>query len=361
MSIDGGRFYWKRNLNEKVKEIVIIFAWILIEESELKNHVHLYASLGWNSLVSIKIVRGMKKYRDVAMIEVEMLQQLGKQDSGGNQIEVALGNFSEICSYPLLYQWFNDVFSTDISDKCENILSRLSESMDAMCIYLFFDLELQELLESIFALEIVLAACDKVINSSGEVVPLDETSTNHLKTTIDQFASEPLCTLCLGYIELEKGFSPATDIPVFGYTCIGIVGIKDPICLSVREFVVLCHSAGVNVRMVTVHNLLSDCQPVFDKRNDIIKTIPDFWLTDFLSHPILGELLTEEDLKNFNSNSYFENTKLHDDITVIVMYLDRPERPTNAGSNIVKGTNNPLDIYSLNSGHQGENASYVSP
>ncbi|KAM3379240.1 hypothetical protein P3S68_011654 [Capsicum galapagoense] len=134
--------------------------------------------------------------------------------------------------------------------------------------------------------------------------------------------------------------------------------------------------------MVAIHNLLSDRQPVFDKRNDIIKTIPDFWLTDFLSHPVLGELLTEEDLKflssvevednkdvktgytitfNFNSNSYFENTKLHDDITVIVMYLDRPERPTNAGSNIVKGTNNPLDIYSLNSGHQGENASYVSP
>ncbi|PHT95634.1 hypothetical protein T459_03516 [Capsicum annuum] len=282
MSIDGGRFYWERNLNEKVKEIVIIFAWILIEESELKNHVHLYASLGWNSLVAIKIVRGMKKYRDGAMIEVEMLQQLGKHDSCGNQIEVALGNFSEICSYPLLYQWFNDVFSTDISDRCENILSRLSESMDTMCIYLFFDLELQELLESIF----------------GEVVPLDETSTNHLKTTIDQFASEPLRTLCLGYnIELEKGFSPATDIPVFGYTCIGIVGIKDPIRLSVREFVVLCHSAGVNVQMVTVHNLLSDRQPVFDKRNDIIKTIPDFWLTDFLSHPVLGELLTEEDLK----------------------------------------------------------------
>ncbi|KAF3667747.1 hypothetical protein FXO38_08443 [Capsicum annuum] len=301
MSIDGGRFYWERNLNEKVKEIVIIFAWILIEESELKNHVHLYASLGWNSLVAIKIVRGMKKYRDGAMIEVEMLQQLGKHDSCGNQdalehyttelmklamkivykmakalrmqaedmnalfkeavqmighvtvgtltvtptsnefhpqkarddepfhlifnfikIEVALGNFSEICSYPLLYQWFNDVFSTDISDRCENILSRLSESMDTI----------------------------------GEVVPLDETSTNHLKTTIDQFASEPLRTLCLGYnIELEKGFSPATDIPVFGYTCIGIVGIKDPIRLSVREFVVLCHSAGVNVQMVTGDNI----------------------------------------------------------------------------------------------------------
>ncbi|XP_009623886.1 NAP1-related protein 2 [Nicotiana tabacum] len=75
-------------------------------------------------------------------------------------------------------------------------------------------------------------------------------------------------------------------------------------------------------------------KPVYDKRNDIIKAIPDFWLTAFLSHPVLGELLAEEDQKifkflssievedskdvksgysitfNFNANPYFENTKL---------------------------------------------------
>ncbi|KAF3622499.1 Vetispiradiene synthase 1 [Capsicum annuum] len=36
-------------------------------------------------MVAIRIVRGMKKYRDAAMIEVEMLQQLGKHDNGGNR------------------------------------------------------------------------------------------------------------------------------------------------------------------------------------------------------------------------------------------------------------------------------------
>ncbi|KAK4350274.1 hypothetical protein RND71_029587 [Anisodus tanguticus] len=75
-------------------------------------------------------------------------------------------------------------------------------------------------------------------------------------------------------------------------------------------------------------------QPVYDRRNDVIKAIPDFWLTAFLSHPVLGELLTDEDHKifkflssveveeskdvksgytitfNFNKNPYFENTKL---------------------------------------------------
>ncbi|KAG5049688.1 NAP1-related protein 2 [Glycine soja] len=75
-------------------------------------------------------------------------------------------------------------------------------------------------------------------------------------------------------------------------------------------------------------------KPVYDKRNDIINAIPDFWLTAFLSHPALGDLLNEEDQKifkylsslevedfkdvksgysitfNFNANPYFEDTKL---------------------------------------------------
>ncbi|PPS13883.1 hypothetical protein GOBAR_AA06695 [Gossypium barbadense] len=81
-------------------------------------------------------------------------------------------------------------------------------------------------------------------------------------------------------------------------------------------------------------NTMRICKPVYDKRNEIINSIPDFWLTAFLSHPALGDLLTEEDQKifkyinslevedfkdlksgytitfNFNSNPYFENTTL---------------------------------------------------
>ncbi|XP_038972944.1 NAP1-related protein 2-like [Phoenix dactylifera] len=75
-------------------------------------------------------------------------------------------------------------------------------------------------------------------------------------------------------------------------------------------------------------------RPVYVKRNEIIQSIPDFWLTAFLSHPALSDLLTEEDQKifkylvsldvedcqdlksgysiifNFSPNPYFEDTKL---------------------------------------------------
>ncbi|KDP32071.1 hypothetical protein JCGZ_12532 [Jatropha curcas] len=105
------------------------------------------------------------------------------------------------------------------------------------------------------ASEIVLAACDKVINSKGEVVSLDDASLNHLKVTIDQFASEALRTLCLAYMDVGNGFSPDNPIPVSGYTCIGIVGIKDPVRPGVKESVAVCRSAGITVRMVTGDNI----------------------------------------------------------------------------------------------------------
>ncbi|KAK9064891.1 hypothetical protein SSX86_016273 [Deinandra increscens subsp. villosa] len=105
------------------------------------------------------------------------------------------------------------------------------------------------------ASEIILAACDKVINADGEVVDLKEGSLNHLKTTIDQFAGEALRTLCLAYIDLDKNVSAETPIPSSGYTCIGIVGIKDPVRPGVKESVAVCRSAGIMVRMVTGDNI----------------------------------------------------------------------------------------------------------
>ncbi|AEE30879.1 autoinhibited Ca2+-ATPase 1 [Arabidopsis thaliana] len=61
------------------------------------------------------------------------------------------------------------------------------------------------------ASEIVLDSCDKYINKDGEVVPLDEKSTSHLKNIIEEFASEALRTLCLAYFEIGPEFREKSD------------------------------------------------------------------------------------------------------------------------------------------------------
>lgn len=105
------------------------------------------------------------------------------------------------------------------------------------------------------ASEIILAACDKVIDSNGTVVLLDEESINELNNTIEKFASEALRTICLAYMEIGREYSVKSAIPTSGYTCIGIVGIKDPVRPGVRESVAICRAAGVTVRMVTGDNI----------------------------------------------------------------------------------------------------------
>jgi Ca2+-transporting ATPase len=105
------------------------------------------------------------------------------------------------------------------------------------------------------ASEIILASCNKYLNEEGNVVPLDKATIDHLNATIDSFANEALRTLCLAYMEVQDGFSANDQIPEDGYTCIGIVGIKDPVRPGVKESVAICRSAGITVRMVTGDNI----------------------------------------------------------------------------------------------------------
>ncbi|OEL26213.1 Calcium-transporting ATPase 1, plasma membrane-type [Dichanthelium oligosanthes] len=105
------------------------------------------------------------------------------------------------------------------------------------------------------ASEIILASCTKYLDEHGNVVQLDGATVDHLKATIDSFANEALRTLCLAYIDVDARFSANDQIPMDGYTCIGIVGIKDPVRPGVKESVAICRSAGIMVRMVTGDNI----------------------------------------------------------------------------------------------------------
>ena len=106
------------------------------------------------------------------------------------------------------------------------------------------------------ASEIILKMCNKVIDATGSIVPLDEVASSGLMNIIDGFAAESLRTLCLTFIDLEENFDPEKEtIPINGYTCICIVGIKDPVRPGVKEAVEVCRTAGITVRMVTGDNI----------------------------------------------------------------------------------------------------------
>lgn len=107
------------------------------------------------------------------------------------------------------------------------------------------------------ASEIVLQYCDKIVSPEGKVTPLGEEEKEEIRVqVIEQFAAQGLRTICLAYGD----FPPQKDWeepPEHTLTCIGIVGIKDPVRKEVPAAVAECKKAGITVRMVTGDNILT--------------------------------------------------------------------------------------------------------
>lgn len=72
-------------------------------------------------------------------------------------------------------------------------------------------------------------------------------------------ASKALRTLCLAYRDISCNSVPADwegqeAIVVDHLTCVGVVGIQDPVRPEVPDCIHSCQEAGVTVRMVTGDN-----------------------------------------------------------------------------------------------------------
>ncbi|XP_024630608.1 putative calcium-transporting ATPase 11, plasma membrane-type isoform X4 [Medicago truncatula] len=105
------------------------------------------------------------------------------------------------------------------------------------------------------ASEIVVKMCDKVVNSEGKVVDLNEQQRNSINEVINGFASDALRTLCVAFKDIEASSEDGNSIPEDEYTLIAIIGIKDPVRPGVKEAVKTCLDAGITVRMVTGDNI----------------------------------------------------------------------------------------------------------
>ncbi|GKC41952.1 calcium-transporting ATPase 8, plasma membrane-type-like protein, partial [Tanacetum coccineum] len=109
---------------------------------------------------------------------------------------------------------------------------------------------------------IVLAACTSYMDSSEQLVPLDEAKIQYFKKAIDDMAVQTLRCVAIAYLPLDLHNVPTSEeelanweLPESDLVLLAIVGLKDPCRPSVREAVQLCVKAGVKVRMVTGDNL----------------------------------------------------------------------------------------------------------
>jgi len=123
------------------------------------------------------------------------------------------------------------------------------------------------------ASEIVLSRCTSLMQSDGTIVPLTPQKTEELKALISGMASQALRTIGIGFRDTTEELAWSEMVanpPDENFTCLGIVGILDPLRPEVRDAVRKCKGAGIFVRMVTGDNIdtakkIAEQCGIFDK------------------------------------------------------------------------------------------------
>ncbi|XP_018651795.1 putative plasma membrane calcium-transporting atpase [Schistosoma mansoni] len=123
------------------------------------------------------------------------------------------------------------------------------------------------------ASEMVLKKCSFILDANGDPKPFTKADQDNLvRDVIEQMASDGLRTIGIAYksyidpavglfpneVPLNRGQTPDfddEDIIVSDLTCIGIVGIEDPVRPEVPAAIRKCQRAGITVRMVTGDNV----------------------------------------------------------------------------------------------------------
>ncbi|XP_032378790.1 plasma membrane calcium-transporting ATPase 1 [Etheostoma spectabile] len=110
------------------------------------------------------------------------------------------------------------------------------------------------------ASEILLRKCSKIVMGPGQAKSFKPRDRDDLvRKVIEPMASEGLRTICLAYRDFpvadgEPDWDDEAHI-LTNLTCIGVVGIEDPVRPEVPEAIRKCQRAGITVRMVTGDNI----------------------------------------------------------------------------------------------------------
>ncbi|KAL0729688.1 hypothetical protein Bca4012_025781 [Brassica carinata] len=107
----GGKYYWRKRNNQEGgggRSVVVVFAWMSSEERNLKNHVDLYDSLLWDSLVCHSPFLNMflpDKAANLASDLVSELVKVGDEDLKAKPVPLVFASFSGVpnaCMYKVL-------------------------------------------------------------------------------------------------------------------------------------------------------------------------------------------------------------------------------------------------------------------
>ncbi|KAG2311478.1 hypothetical protein Bca52824_023035 [Brassica carinata] len=127
----GGKYYWRKRNNQEGgggRSVVVVFAWMSSEERNLKNHVDLYDSLLWDSLVCHSPFLNMFLPDKAANLASDLVSELVK-DLKAKPVPLVFASFSGVpnaCMYKVL-QILKTTCETGLSqDDCRLVRNCMS-------------------------------------------------------------------------------------------------------------------------------------------------------------------------------------------------------------------------------------------
>ncbi|KAL0486083.1 calcium-transporting ATPase [Acrasis kona] len=174
-----------------------------------------------------------------------------------------IGNKTECAMLLMLLKNFNVDYNPIRADADDDLVQMYTFSSERkrMSVVVRFEEDDHARILTKGAAEIVFELCDRVMDSEGNIVEIDEDTRDALNGEIRDMASKGLRTICLAFndfeIKDEQELMNTNDPPERELICVAIVGIKDPVRSEVPDAIQICRRAGIMVRMVTGDNILT--------------------------------------------------------------------------------------------------------
>jgi Ca2+-transporting ATPase len=174
-----------------------------------------------------------------------------------------LGSPTECALLLMLLKNFNVDYRTIRSDAEEEIVQIYTFTSDRkrMSVVVRFEEENQARIFTKGAAEIVFGLCDRIMDSEGNIVEIDNRTREKLNQEIIDMAARGLRTICLAFndfeVKDEEELRNTEDPPERELICVAITGIKDPVRTEVPDSIEKCKQAGILVRMVTGDNIMT--------------------------------------------------------------------------------------------------------
>ena len=200
-------------------------------------------------------------YQDILIqhivVNTEISLDENKAIKGGSKTDIAFYKLVQNLNYD--YVSLRETYLQNV-----NNIVRIPFSSERMKLSTFIPIENKKRrIHMKGATEVIIRSCVSYLNQSRNKVDLSDSIARTMKDAINKYENRCFRCIALAYKDISesdyenyiKNVNNKADIEESGFTLIGIAAIQDCLKVGIKEAVINCRKAGINVIMITGDNI----------------------------------------------------------------------------------------------------------